>query len=667
MADTSNTPTAMTAGIDLVIDKQKLQREINGAAHTVQQGLNKVGNAAGKQASRAISQTVSEVAGKMKEASDKLSAVLQVPMKFGLAAGGSAIAAFLRSNTAEANQFKARLSEVQTALGGVGQKLAMNVKFGGRSAYEWAEKLAKYLNNLDTNQLQKAADIITKIAIAVAGMKGFSLGADLVKSGAEITRMMATLNAARGGGALLTGFGAAGGAALGAGAVGGGFASARSAKLAAASAKAAANALVIDQINALATVSGAAPLIPVAAAGVAGVSSKSTLAARTGFAYGKLGARGVGSAALTKVSGYSIESLNKAIGPAAVGLIKFNLALELATRGVKTGIASYKKEQGWLKEATGQGMFSLGGGDKISTWKAVTTEGLHTDNWFDRMFRGSNPFVNETSYSAEETQAALAENARQRTAQRRGIQNSGLYRQQSRFGASMNDRMQMFGRIDARRETDATYTDLKKRIPELELMGSEADNLALRFKTLRDTFAVGTQSWVDNNNAFVDATTRATVALGAVADIEKLRIAEEKQRIGARKNIAELRSDYAESADESLTRKNKALAGYTKQEAELKESFDRATKGGSSISLGLAANQLQAYQAQRIQGAQSKQDALAELNSDYLKTLAEIAEDRKDTEDEFYKDYAKRAKVLDDNIKKITESVTGSTTGTPAE
>ena len=86
------------------------------------------------------------------------------------------LAAFLRSSTSEANQFKARLAEVQTALGGVGQKLAMNVKFGDKSGYEWAKKLAEYLEGLDVSQLQKAADIVKNIAFTIAGLKGYLPG-----------------------------------------------------------------------------------------------------------------------------------------------------------------------------------------------------------------------------------------------------------------------------------------------------------------------------------------------------------------------------------------------------------------------------------------------------------------------------------------------------------
>ena len=74
-------------------------------------------------------------------------------------------------------------------------------------------------------------------------------------------------------------------------------------------------------------------------------------------------------------------------------------------------------------------MFSLGGGDEISTWRAVRENGLYTDNWFDRLMGGKDPHRGmETTYSAEETKAALAENARLRAEQKEATANSGLYR-----------------------------------------------------------------------------------------------------------------------------------------------------------------------------------------------------------------------------------------------
>ena len=90
MSKTGNTPTAMTAAVELVIDKQKLNREIAGASNSVSQGLRGLEQGASRQVSQAMTKTVSDITGKVKDMSDKISAVLNVPMKFGLSAGGGA-------------------------------------------------------------------------------------------------------------------------------------------------------------------------------------------------------------------------------------------------------------------------------------------------------------------------------------------------------------------------------------------------------------------------------------------------------------------------------------------------------------------------------------------------------------------------------------------------
>ena len=214
--------TVIGATLELTVDPAKTKQAIDGAAKTVKTRLQELergtGAAAGNAAGQSIAKSVEQASGKIKEATGQISEILAKGLKLGLGAGGTAIAAFLKSNTAEALTFKSRLSELQTALGGVGQKLAFNVKFGGKSMYEWAEKLTQYLNRLDTSQLQKAADIVTKIAVAYGLIKSVSIGAGAVKA----VSGLAGLAGAGAAGQVAGAAGAAGvaGAGVGAAAVG---------------------------------------------------------------------------------------------------------------------------------------------------------------------------------------------------------------------------------------------------------------------------------------------------------------------------------------------------------------------------------------------------------------------------------------------------------------
>lgn len=722
MAVTSNTPTAMTAAVELVVDKQKLNREIAGASNSVSQGLRGLEQGASRQVSQAMTKTVSDITGKVKEMSDKISAVLNVPMKFGMSAGGGAIAAFLRSSTSEANQFKARLAEVQTALGGVGQKLVMNVKFGGQSGYEWAKKLAEYLEGLDVSQLQKAADIIKNIAFTIAGLKGISLGADLLKSGSQALQVLNSLrgaSAAAGAAQGLSGLATAG--LLGGGAGGAVLASRAkgitglpgpdfSISLSDTSGKAReallkshkATQLIFDSIDKV-ILSGDKPLNEAQRKisinkmhndpGVVGASEEylaqsakwdkysrvygfekaragQSFSWRLGSGYAESGIKGIGTelakggAQLAK----SWKTLALGVGKFAAGAAIFAAASKFAEYGIKKGVQSFQREQSWLKKATGQGMFSLGGGDEISTWRAVRENGLYTDNWFDRLMGGKDPHRGmETNYSAEETKAALAENARLRAEQKKETANAGLYRKGTAFGRYLSETNIDFAKEDAARTTDLDYKTASKRTDAYTYIKKEAEELAAQFKALRDGVTYGTAAYDTYNKSYVDNIQQAIAAIAELARIEKLGTDEKNRRIEADKALARLRADYTEDDNDRNDARVDARAQMNKQVLDLKERLEELKKGRPSMSLGIGAAQMPEFRAYQMKDVMDAKDEYAKATAETLERLEELELERRKRQGEWDKAEERRKKALDESIQRIEEAVTGKTAGSPVQ
>ncbi len=91
----------------------------------------------------------------------------------GIGMGGSAIHAFLKKDSAEAKVLKVQLEDLKNAWAGVGEKLS-KANIGGKTLGQWAESLAKGLNKLSVEKIERIAKAFIGIAAVGAGMKAFA-------------------------------------------------------------------------------------------------------------------------------------------------------------------------------------------------------------------------------------------------------------------------------------------------------------------------------------------------------------------------------------------------------------------------------------------------------------------------------------------------------------
>jgi len=179
----------LEAFVEVKADAVQADKAITAASDKLEKGLKKAGEQSGKAVKGAMLEHVATLSRGIAELSDKLSKPLERVLKTGGVGAGLAIAAFLKSGSVEAQKFQVALGNIESATAGVGKKLATEVNvFRGKTLYQWAEILADKLNSLDTAKLQKLVDYGKEFAAVFVGMKGITIGGQLVASGSKLAQ-----------------------------------------------------------------------------------------------------------------------------------------------------------------------------------------------------------------------------------------------------------------------------------------------------------------------------------------------------------------------------------------------------------------------------------------------------------------------------------------------
>ena len=717
MASKSTAPVAMTARIDLVVDDAKTKREMQRAGTTIKQQLDGIeGDMAGK-VNKSIAEKTQRISAGIKDSADKLNAVLDLGLKAGLGAGAASIAAFLRSNSAEALRFKSRLSEVETALSGVGRKLATQVKFGDKSLYEWAEKLTSYLNNISTDQLQKAANIIKGIAITVASLKTISLGADLLQSGANAAIIRRELFGASVGGAAQgaaarvgtgflgnvgTGFlGTAGGVAAGTAGVSGarglsaafGVAVDAARRSEARESLATVASLVQDNkrdlqrsLNA-ARDSVALGLLgkPVAAKAadvrslkfMASANASMKTAAATAAEAGVIPPRIPVAAAAAATSGIPVAAVAAAGVATAVAVLEGMRRLAPTKLGRMLGMGALTNEQG--------GRASIG---EISS--AVSAAPVSFAKDYAKTLGGGvlatipvvGPLLTMGLGKYRESQGEKAAIEASRESAKNHITkadpNLALYKSNIAAQQALRAGQTDFALQDAGATEDVDFAKLSKRVPFLTKMKKAALDSAEAFKKLRDDTRLGTAAYANYDSIYTEAITRAIQIELQLTAIKKQGNAEDDNFLdeldaemeGTMRRqdaVKEIRANYKEAASNATTSYWERDEGFEKQRTGLKDAL--ANVGGpgfGGLSLGVGVAQMPQLAAQRLQGAENDSKQLEIERNGILTQLNELTEARALAEDEREKNKERMRKARDKNIEKITGALAGEQTGSPA-
>lgn len=675
MADTNT--TAMQARLELTLDPKQVQSELNRSANVIQQRLKQVERGAGAATTAAAARTVAQVASASAQLSQRLTQILGSGLKAGFAGAGSGIAAFLKSNTASALAFKSQLTELQTALAGVGEKLLYNVRVGGRSGYEWVDTLSQKLKTLDTSQLQRIVDLGKAAVAAWAGLKILTGGAQGLQSLATLTASIAGIRgagagaAALGVGATALGAGVGAGAALGGGAaLGSGVVAAKAAltakEAAVASATAAAAKAAADKL------SSRGPLGKKLADAVEAVK-----AGRVGP--GATAARlQAGLDAPYRVPGNAAALEDLAVTRANTGAIIARAAKALRSAGSLAGLGTtaasisynYSNRDRMLEPAqlwpwARQGLANAITGARergvVTTARAAGSWLLSPVNQLGSLFRFAGSQYRDMLMPEAPTDTVYP---------RRDSGDSGRTRRQL-YAKALEQHLEastfagVFAREDAAQTKDPTYDKLKQRVPVLRQIAVEADALAASFKKLRDQQSLGTAAWDNYAKAYDEANARATQALQGINVIERVRVQELEQRQTAAKSIAELNRGY--DADKAGDERDRGLRrrDYRERAQDLYKSFKASQYTAPSLGLGVGIDQMPAYLSQTLRDGQERQRELDQGQKQYTDDLKRMARDRMEQEQRWREDDKLRADELMRAITEIKDSVTSQTSGSP--
>lgn len=147
-----------TATVDVVFDQKSIDK-----------GLNKLKSDIGRANLEQTLKKIEQASGKVAESMSKIGRPLIV-------LAGSALKPlndFLKSGSKDAKELQSKLDEVGKASARLGGRLAKTPVFG-KNAYEWAEKLANAIDQMDERKIAK----LIELAIA---WQGVTAGANLVK------------------------------------------------------------------------------------------------------------------------------------------------------------------------------------------------------------------------------------------------------------------------------------------------------------------------------------------------------------------------------------------------------------------------------------------------------------------------------------------------------
>ena len=165
--------TILDAKVKISIDNSTIDKQISNTSKKVEAALAKANAKASTTLTKQIDKGIGKVGRDIEKGADKLSKVLEKGLKFGLATGTTAIYAFLKSGTPEAQKFASSLDRVKIAWAKVGQTLATKINFRGKNLTEWVDVLADKLSNLDISQIKKIVDYFKIAAATWAGIKLF--------------------------------------------------------------------------------------------------------------------------------------------------------------------------------------------------------------------------------------------------------------------------------------------------------------------------------------------------------------------------------------------------------------------------------------------------------------------------------------------------------------
>lgn len=181
------------AFISVEVDKEALKANVRRAVNDVTRQMGTAGGRAGggqlaitpvfnSQAwtieSRKTLKATSALAREMRN-------ILAVPFGAGVALGKSAIGEALKRDTSEAKVMNYQLAKVKDAWAGIGQKLLQS-NIAGHKPYEWAEKLAKALNDIPQEKIERIANSLLKMGEAMVVLQGIRLAANM---GAGVVRL----------------------------------------------------------------------------------------------------------------------------------------------------------------------------------------------------------------------------------------------------------------------------------------------------------------------------------------------------------------------------------------------------------------------------------------------------------------------------------------------
>lgn len=641
MAANENSPVAMTARIDLTVSDAETKRSMDKASRTVKQSLDRIESQASQQVQSQLAQRTQKIANSLKTATQQISGILKTGLTVGVGAGTSAITAFLRSNTAEALRFKSRLADVQTALGGVGQKLAYNVKFGGKSMYEWAEKLTHFLNNLSTDQLQKAADIVKNIAITLAGLKAFSMGAGLVGSLAQVS---VALNAGKAAGA--------GAQALGAGAQ-------------AASTVTGAGA---------GTLSGAVGATAFKSA-VLGTSTQGTAAAAAALAAAK-GTTGEAAALAAYLRAIKGAQATTAMTTAIPGVLGSPGVFGLASgASMYAGLNIMRHTYGRRQHGYLPGWGEMPG--------AVRTHGMsYSGGYGDDLINGGEG----GAMWMGDAKATPAEREAARRATMNRYLHGDTYQRNIKGMFGFGELGSRYSREDSSRTGDAKYAELKARIPELQQALADADVSAAEFKAARDkldadgnrVYALGSAGFANYDQHYREAQGRGTSAQAAMSAIERMGLDEAKAKAakkkldaleisGATESMFKLEENFSYNRGRTAKSRMAEDQADMDRQTSITDAIKRMGDTSGSLALGVGVSSMPNLSAQRLNAAEANDKAwqetmknLAEDQRNLTEAEAEKA-DRRREEDMIAKD------SFDESLKAIEKVITGNESGTAAE
>lgn len=168
------------ASVQLSVDTASVDKSIKQASDKLKTSLDKSANTLSKGMSKQLGADIQRLGGQLKQAGEKLSRILEKGMKTGLGLGLSAFYSFLKSGTPEAVRFADSIDKIKVAWARVGQALATKIKIGGNTGQQWIDIFVEKLENINTNQIEKALGYFKDMAFAWGSIKALTFGGSMV-------------------------------------------------------------------------------------------------------------------------------------------------------------------------------------------------------------------------------------------------------------------------------------------------------------------------------------------------------------------------------------------------------------------------------------------------------------------------------------------------------